>query len=461
MSPVDSAPTVPGIEPRSPLSRSTVLALLGLALVLVVAAAWPRVQALLDRTIPSRIAARAIGKSLLKLADTVGPVEVSGAELRLFKGKLRLVVSKPRDAGNDKPMGHFHVVATVADAPTAPLDACIIGVGDSPEKRLESVAEAFVGVAFPPVLSHFRGEPVLDARLSWGDEPWGVPGMHGYVGPVLGRGSVDGAPFMDAPLFSNVPDLPRDGKLHLIKAVLYSKDGFWLRTVELDGRATGVSERRFSPLDPHGNAGMIVRYAVFDRPATPAAAAGRDDALERLKAREAWLFPAGDCPADLIPAALPAFSFSSTACRGGRLLDCLLECRHGAASFCYVAAQEILPTALDAAAAQALFLRSCRLGFASGCTNAAAGRLARGRPMDECSLRTFQQICERVGDPWACAMFGAALARGDSTRRDPARARTVLAKACHADQEDPACQAAKAILSSLDASPARPSASPK
>jgi hypothetical protein len=450
-----------GIEPRSGLGWRTVLALAGVALALVVLAAWPRVQALLDRTIPSRIASRAIAKALLKRADTVGPVEISGVELRLLQGTLRLVVSEPTDAGDAQAMSHFHVLATSTNVQSASLDACLFGAGDSPEKRLESIAEAYAGVAFPPLLSRLKGEPMLDARLFWGDEPWGVPGMSGYVGPVLGRGSVDGAMFMDAPLFSDVPDLPRDGKLHLIKTVLYSKDGFWLRTVELDGHGTGVSERRFAPVDPHAKPGMAVRYAVFDRPATPAPAAGRDHALERLKGREAWLFAARDCPADLIPSRLPAFSFSFTACQGGRLLDCLLECQRGAASFCYTAALEIQSNALDADAAQALFLRSCRLGYASGCTNAAAGRLQGGRPMDQCSVLTFQRICERAGDPWACAMWGAALARGDSTRRDPARARTALTKACHADEEDPACKAAKAILSKLEAAPAPAPSQPR
>lgn len=437
------------------------LALSGLAIALVGIAAWPRVQAHLDRTSPPRIAARAVGRALEKRAATVGPVEVSGAEVRLAEGMLRLAVSEPDDAGDGEPMGHFHVLARIADAPTASLDACVIGVGESPEKRVESVAEAFAGMAFPPVLSRVKGQPLLDSRLFWGDEPWGVPGMHGYVGPVLGRGSADGTQFMDAPLFAEVPDLPRDGKLHLMKAVVYSKDGYWLRTVELDGRGTKVTERRFDVLGPQAKPGIIIRYAVVDRPATPAAAAGRDHALELLKAREPWLFTGDDCPADLIPAVLPAFSFSATACRGGRLLDCLRECQRGAASFCYAAAQELQPTALDSDAVQALFMRSCRLGFASGCTNAAAGRLQGDRSMDECSLRTFEPICERASDPWACTMLGAALAQGNATPRDPARARTVLAGACHADQEDPACQAAQSIAGALEGSPTSRAASEK
>ncbi len=429
------------------------LALSVLASALVVVFAWPRVQALLDRTSPPRIAARAIAKSLARHADTLGPIEVAGAELRLFEGRLRLSVSVPSETDGDSTMGHFHVLATPADAPTASLDACIIGVGDTPEKRLDSAVAALVGVALPPVLSQVKHEPLLGASPFWGDEPWSVPGMRGYVGGMLSRGSVDAGAFADAPLFSEIPDVPRDGGLHLVKAMLFPKDGFWLRTVEVDGHPTAVSERRLAPLDPQAKPGMIVRYAVIGGAATPAAADGRERAIERLGAREAWLLPGGDCPADLIPRALPEFSFSTAACRGPRLLDCLVECQRGAASFCYMAALEAQASDLDRDAVQALFLRSCRLGFASGCTNAAAGRLQRGAPMDRCSLQTFERICDRAGDPWACTMLGGALARAEPASRDQVRARAALVKACQPDPKDPACQTAKAILGTLEAPP--------
>jgi hypothetical protein len=424
------------------------LALAGLLLVLAAIAAWPRLQEHLDRTLPARVAARAVARALEKHPATVGPVLVSGAEIQLVEKGIRLVVSEP-DAKAGEPMGHFHVLTRLADAPLASLDACIIGGGDSPETRIESVGEAFADIAFPPLLSRSRGQPMLSSRLFWGDEAWGVPRMHGYVGPVLGRGSADGSEFLEAPLFADIPDLPRDGKLHLLKAVLYGEGGHWLRTVELDGGETQVSRKRFAPLEPQADPGVIVRYAVYDGPPEPATASGRDHVLERLKAREPWLFTSGDCPADLVPALLPSFAYSPGACRGDRLLECVRDCQRGAASFCYAAALELQPTNLDPDAVQAFFLRSCRLGFPSGCTNAAAGRI-KGGEMDACSLGTFDAICERAGDPWACTMLGAALAKGEATPRDAARARTVLDKACQHDQRDPACRAARSVADTLE-----------
>src|SRR5262249_7452338 len=152
-------------------------------------------------------------------------------------------------------------------------------------------------------------------------------------------------------------------------------------TVELDGHASGISERRLAALEPGAKPGMVVRFAVFDGSAPPAVPEARERALDRLKAREPWLVPAEGCPANLIPAVLPESSYSAEACRGGRLLECLNECQRGAASFCYAAAQELQPTDLDRDLVLALFLRSCHLGYASGCTNAAAARL-QGQAMD-------------------------------------------------------------------------------
>lgn len=440
------------IEPRTGLGGGVYVAV-GAAVVIVIAVAtWPQFEAYRDRTSPARIAARAVAKGLSTHADTVGAVEVSGAELRLLGGALRFVLSEPRDGKEEAAMGHFHVVTSAAALPGASLEACLYAQGDSPEERVANVAEAFIGVALPPVFSHVKGEPMLGTRLAWGDEPWGVPGMRSHVGPLLWRGSVEDQSFAEAQLFADIPDLPRDGKAHLLKAVVYSTGGPWLRTVEIDGGPTAVAERPLADVEPSTAAGMIVRYAVYDGPASPPVPDGRDQALALLQAREAWLFTGEECPADVIPAALPDFSFSLTACGGGRLLDCLNECQRGAASFCYTAALDLQAAAVDPEGVQALYLRSCRLGYASGCTNAAAARTAGTSGMEACALRTFEQVCERSGDPWGCTMLGAALAMGKGTPADPARARQVLSRACAQDRSDPACRAAESILGKLDAS---------
>lgn len=255
-----------------------------------------------------------------------------------------------------------------------------MGAGDSREARLADAAAAFVGGALAPLLSRLKGDAVLEARAFWGDEPWAVPGVRGFASAVVARGGADGARFAQAPLFSGIPELPQDGKVHLLKAVVASSGDAWLRTIELDGGATSVSDSRFAALDAQDAPGMV-----------PPAQDARARALERLRSREAWLTSTEACPADLMPATMPDFAYSSGACRGGRLLECLALCEKRAASFCYAAAQEVLQAKEDPGGAQALLLRSCELGFASGCTNAAAGRLGQTSEMDGCSERNSSE----------------------------------------------------------------------
>lgn len=314
-----------------------------------------------------------------------------------------------------------------------------MGAGDSREARLADAAAAFVGGALAPLLSRLKGDAVLEARAFWGDEPWAVPGVRGFASAVVARGGADGARFAQAPLFSGIPELPQDGKVHLLKAVVASSGDAWLRTIELDGGATSVSDSRFAALDAQDAPGMV-----------PPAQDARARALERLRSREAWLTSTEACPADLMPATMPDFAYSSGACRGGRLLECLALCEKRAASFCCAAAQEVLQAKEDPGGAQALLLRSCELGFASGCTNAAAGRLGQTSEMDGCSERTFERTCERASDPWACTMHGAALVRSGAAKRDAVRARAALDKACRGNQDDAACRAADALSKDLE-----------
>lgn len=433
------------------LRAKVVVLLLVVAGLLSAAAARPRLEAALAELFPARLEAQAIAASLRRRGDALGAVELSGDELRLKKGALRLRVS---DHGSDERPGtvHFHVLASIGGAESGALDACVLGIGPSREAQLAQAGEAYVGSALPPLLSQLEGDAVLASSSFWGDEAWAVPGMRGFAGPVLARGGADPSEFADAALFSDIPELPRDGRLHLVKAVVAPGADAWLRTVEIDGRETSVTGARLVSLGAQAKPGMIVRYAVYGERDVPPPPDAQARALERLRARGAWLPAEEVCPAELVPAVVPPFAYSGNACRGGRLLECLARCERGAAGFCYAAAQEVLPSGVDPGGAQALFLRSCRLGYASGCTNAAAGRSSGEGAMDLCGERTFERICERAGDPWACTMIGAALSRADRPGRDLARARSALDKACQGDPEDPACRAAKAIAAKLGGS---------
>ncbi|MGC4119764.1 MAG: hypothetical protein QM765_35360 [Myxococcales bacterium] len=392
-------------------------------------------------------AAAAIGKKLREHGDVIGPVEVEARRLSLAGGKLRLTVLEQDDSREQGRWTHFHVRAELEGSR---IETCAMGVGDTPEARFADLASAFVGASFAPIWSRFTGEPLFEARPFWGDEEWSVRGFHGFAGPVHTRG-LDPQDLEDADFFSEIPFLPADGKLHLVKSVLLSKEDHWERSIEIDGATTAIAGQPWSKVPALHEVGMAIRIAVYDVRDVPRAPEDRNAALERLAAREAWLFPADQCPLDVMPTAFRDLSFSRDACRGGRLLDCVDGCQKGSASYCYSAALDT-QTKTHAPETEALYLRACRLGFASGCTNAAAGRLKLARVWDSCILGSFKSVCERSGDPWACAMYGGALARGDDgIPKDTEQARRALEKSCKKDVSDEACRAAESILKTLPA----------
>ena len=386
-------------------------------------------------------------------AQDVGTVDVADSKVVLLGGDLRLSVETLPRADDHPSLMHAHVRAEAGRIQLQGVEACIVGVGVDKDARIASVASKYLDTAFPPLLSLIRAGAVRGAVVFHGTEPWGIPGRRGFAGPAVGFGpAVDGASLDRAGLMSGVRRLPDDGRAHLLKVTLDGTSGGWSRTVELDGEETVASDNRWAGLPPSTGPALVVRFAVFDRSDALAKSEARADAQRRLGARPTWLFPADACPAAVMPAALlNAAAHGPPGCEGGRLADCLGECERGGALSCYEAAQDIQATDRLDPGAQALHLRACSLGLASACTNAAAGRKPDVAAVDECGFRTFEAVCERASDPWACTMLGMALLDGKPRRRQPARARQVLATACRLGEEDPACATAKGLLARLDA----------
>jgi len=339
------------------------------------------------------------------------------------------------------------VVADVPGEPRGLLDACVFGFGKPEAEARRNAADEFADSAFPALLSELKQASWLDAQPFSGTEVWGVPGRRGYAGPYYLRGHLQPEEIVDVPLFAGAEELPADGRLHLLKATAYVHDGGWLLTHELDGHATTVSERPWSKWPVPSEFAMIVRFAVFRKRDGLGDQASRDRALSRLDGPGPWRSAPEACIAEVIPKELVDSAYSLEACKGGRLLDCLVECEGGSHNACYSAALELQPIEKLKARSEALFVRACRLGFPSACTNAAADRLgALHVKEDACSTRTFKETCERASDPWACTMYGAVLISGGSAERDLPSARQVLAKSCLHGSDDPACTAAGQLL---------------
>ncbi|MDQ3062676.1 MAG: sel1 repeat family protein [Acidobacteriota bacterium] len=168
--------------------------------------------------------------------------------------------------------------------------------------------------------------------------------------------------------------------------------------------------------------------------------------IENLQKKPEWLFTGDDCPADIMPEIEKKIEYQAEGCAGDPD-KCLEKCQADDANACYA-----LSSLLDeqrekeAADTQALYLRACKLGISSGCTNNAAGKL-NAAPDDEktakCAADTFEKTCSH-DDSWGCTMYGTAWALGSGRPRNIDEAQKYLQKACiKFGDPSPACQSAR------------------
>jgi hypothetical protein len=383
-----------------------------------------------------------VSAALTSRVPSIGAVEQSKSEISLQGGAIRLSVTER--AGPENGM-HVHITDMKGG-----FAACVLGAGVNRSESETQVATIYSGNAFPVLWSHTHGEPLLGARRFVGSEPWGVAGHRGFVGPILGRGSAEDSTNLDeAALFGVLPGLPRDGKPHYLKAVLWRPPQGWLRTIELDGDAKLVTAEPWkSSVQP--KASMLIAWAVVEAPDAESDHEARTGAMRRLSERPAWLtIDAGRCPADVLPSSFSPSGYDKATCSGGRLRDCLRECEQGSSGSCYHVALESQAERLDQAVLETLFVRACRLGNPSACTNAAAGRTRFANAYDKCSVQTFRQICELAGDPWACTMTASELSKGHHAS-DRARIRDLADAGCRYGPSDRACRAAIEVLESVE-----------
>ena len=158
-----------------------------------------------------------------------------------------------------------------------------------------------------------------------------------------------------------------------------------------------------------------------------------------------WLPRAEQCPAEAMPANAGAPAFSIEGCTAA-VEQCFDRCRAGNAGDCYSAALVLQRTIKTGPLSDALFLRACKLGAASGCTNVAASMEDSGD--FACPNRTYELACGQ-DDPWACTMMGFHLIRGIGVPKDNYRALRFLAKSCRFGDTDEACVQAKAFLKEI------------
>jgi TPR repeat protein len=174
--------------------------------------------------------------------------------------------------------------------------------------------------------------------------------------------------------------------------------------------------------------------------------------IENIENKPGWLFPADACPAEIMPAVEKKIEYLSAGCAGNPE-KCLEKCRAEDANACYALALFLQEkNGAEDKNTEPLFLRACKLGIVSGCTNRAAA-IFNSETEDaaalKCAADTFEKTCSR-DDAWGCTMYGAALALGSGREQNSEEALRFLAKACqNSSVENPACKNAKEMESTI------------
>lgn len=176
------------------------------------------------------------------------------------------------------------------------------------------------------------------------------------------------------------------------------------------------------------------------------------EVTQAVLAQPAWLAETQRCPAEFLARKEESLRTNREyACPSGNPGECFARCVSGAAESCYWLGQTLQEKKATTEAVDALFVRSCKLGIASGCTNFTAGLPDGKKDKPEvraCTLQTYERTCGH-NDPWGCTMYAFELTRHNHSAADRTKALAALAKSCLNGQDDPACNYGHALRQRL------------
>jgi len=174
--------------------------------------------------------------------------------------------------------------------------------------------------------------------------------------------------------------------------------------------------------------------------------------FEAIQNKPDWLFPAEICPAEVMPNFEREVGYLSKECVKNPI-ECFEKCKKSDGNSCYSLALFLEEKkGPEQEESRVLFLRSCKLGIVSGCTNNAAAKLnAEPESVEavKCSADTFEKTCEK-NDAWGCTMYGFSLFQGKGREQNLDEALKALTKSCRHGDDDPACQNAKQLKEQIE-----------
>jgi len=176
-----------------------------------------------------------------------------------------------------------------------------------------------------------------------------------------------------------------------------------------------------------------------------------ENVFKTLTEKPKWLFSEDVCPFNVIPGFETNVEYLSEGCANDAQV-CLDKCKENDGNACYSLALLVQDKKwLESDYSEALFLRACKLGVVSGCTNRAAFIL-NFKADDEkaviCAGNTFEKTCEKK-DPWGCTMFARVLQYGLGRPKNSEKALQVMSQSCKYGDEHEACKAAKSLIEEI------------
>jgi len=205
-----------------------------------------------------------IHEELLKQdAKIVGRLDMLPDRLTAFDRQLVLRAGIRSDADLHHSIAHCHIVAAIGRTSFSdPLDACVMGMNDDRREALAGAARNWVSNVGSVVFSLLHAAPVMSACHFNGEDALGVPGCHGFVGPIYGygmKGLEDPAALAHEGLFEYAEAMAPPGMVHLAKVVLQAggPQG-WTRSLEIDGHQASYEEKNWTRRIPAPSSGICL-----------------------------------------------------------------------------------------------------------------------------------------------------------------------------------------------------------
>ena len=129
--------------------------------------------------------------------------------LATYNGQMLFQADVATDPGYHASIAHCHVIARIGNTSWSdPLDACVMGIDADRRRGIAKAAQNWVKNVGSVLFSLLHAKPMMDASHFNGQDPWGVPGCHGFVGPLSGYNLAkpdDLASTLNAGLFNHAP----------------------------------------------------------------------------------------------------------------------------------------------------------------------------------------------------------------------------------------------------------------